>query len=92
MSHRYLRKVIVICVLLELSLPRAFLQWPIRVPTRQTRQAVFAINKSIFLRYLWHEPDTKIHLSKKIRCHRILRQPQAKLYDVYGMSLAGKFK
>jgi hypothetical protein len=36
-----------------LPFPRAFLLQPQTVPTRQTRQAVRAINQSIFLRCLW---------------------------------------
>ncbi len=38
----------VMCLLLALGLPRAFLQQPLTVLTRQTRQAVCAINQSIF--------------------------------------------
>ncbi len=55
-SHRYLKKSrfreIVMCWLLVLPFPRAFLQWPLTVLTRETRQAVHAINQSIFLRCL----------------------------------------
>ncbi len=40
------------CPLLALPLPRAFLWHPLTVLTRQTRQAVRAINQSIFLRCL----------------------------------------
>jgi len=36
------------CLLLALPLPRAFLQWPLIVLARQTRQAVCAIKQSIF--------------------------------------------
>jgi hypothetical protein len=36
------------CPLLVLALPRVFLQWPLTVLTRPTRQAVLAINQSIF--------------------------------------------
>jgi len=36
------------CPLLGLGLPRAFLQQPITVITRKTRQADCAINQSIF--------------------------------------------
>jgi hypothetical protein len=49
---RYLRKVdcssFVLCLLLALPLPSAYLQQPLRVVTRQTRQAEHAINQSIF--------------------------------------------
>jgi hypothetical protein len=49
--HRYLRKVdcssFVMCTLLALPLPRAFLQQPLTVLTRQTRQVVISINQSI---------------------------------------------
>ncbi len=41
------------CLLLALPLPRAFLCWPLAVIARQTRQAVRAIDHSIFLRCLW---------------------------------------
>jgi hypothetical protein len=40
------------CPLLVLPLPRVFLQRPLSVLTRQTRQVVRAINQSIFLRCL----------------------------------------
>jgi hypothetical protein len=36
-------------LLLALGLPRAFVQWPLTVLTRQTGQALGAINQSIFL-------------------------------------------
>ncbi len=52
LSHRYLRKVdcssFVMCQLLALPLPRAFLRQQLTVLTRQARQAVHAINQSIF--------------------------------------------
>jgi len=41
------------CQLLALPLRWAFLQWPLTVLTRQTWQAVHAINQSILLRCLW---------------------------------------
>jgi hypothetical protein len=51
--HRYLRKVdwssFVMCPLLALALAKAFLQWPQTTLTRQTRQVVHAINRSIFI-------------------------------------------
>jgi hypothetical protein len=50
--HRYLRKAecssFIMCLLLVLPLPRVFLQEPQTVLTRQSRQAVCAINQSIF--------------------------------------------
>ncbi len=57
-NHRYIKNIdcssFVLCVLLAPHLPRAFffflLQPLTTVPTRQTRQAVRAINQSIFLR------------------------------------------
>jgi hypothetical protein len=63
-NHRPLRKVacssFVMCPLLALALPRVFLKQPRTVLTRQTRQAVRAINLSIFkiiclwfYAYLW---------------------------------------
>jgi hypothetical protein len=43
------------CPKLVLPIPGAFLQWPLTILTRQTRQAVPGINQSIFLdfRCLW---------------------------------------
>jgi hypothetical protein len=35
------------CRLLALPFPEAFLQWPLTVLTRETRQAVHAINQSM---------------------------------------------
>ncbi len=62
-NHRYLRKVdcssFVMCRLLALPLRRPFLRWPPTVLARQTRQAVCAINQSIFLRCLWNKPKLK---------------------------------
>jgi len=58
LSHRYLKKSrllkFAMCSLLA-PLPRAFLQWPLIVLNRWTRQVVHAINQSIFLRCLWFE-------------------------------------
>jgi hypothetical protein len=52
LKHRYLRKVdcssFLTCPLLALTLPRVFLQWPLTVLTKQTRQAVCANNQPIF--------------------------------------------
>ncbi len=51
LGHRYLRKVdcssFVMCPLLQLALPRIFLQQPLTVLIRQTSQVVRAINQSI---------------------------------------------
>ncbi len=56
-SHRYLKKSrllkFLMCLLLALPFLRAFLWWPLTLLTRQTRQAVCAINQSVFLRCLW---------------------------------------
>jgi hypothetical protein len=53
LAHRYQKKgrllKIVMCGQLALPFPRAFLQQPLRVLTRETRQTVQAINQSIFL-------------------------------------------
>jgi hypothetical protein len=50
--HRCPRNVycssFVMCLLLALALPRVFLLWPLRVLTRQTRQAVNAISSLFF--------------------------------------------
>ncbi len=58
-EHSYLWKVncssFVVCLLLALPFPRAFLQQPLTVLNRQTRQVVRAINQSVFLRCLWIE-------------------------------------
>jgi hypothetical protein len=52
-AHMYLRKVdcssFGMCPLQALALPRVFLWQPLTVLTRQTRQAVRAINQSIFV-------------------------------------------
>jgi hypothetical protein len=59
LDHRYLRKAdcssFDTCLLLALPLPKSFLCQPLTVLTRQTRQAVHAINTSILLRCLWFE-------------------------------------
>jgi hypothetical protein len=51
--NRYLKKSrllkFVMCWLLALPFPEAFLQWPLTVLTRETKQAVRAINQSIYL-------------------------------------------
>ncbi len=51
--NRYLKKSrllkFVMCQLLALPFPGAFLQWPLTVLSRETRQAVRAINQSIYL-------------------------------------------
>ncbi len=53
LDHRYLRKVdcssFVKSPPLALALPRVFLQWPLRVQTRQTRQAIRAFKQYFFL-------------------------------------------
>ncbi len=56
----------VMCLLLVLPLPRLFLLQPLKVLMRQTRQAVRAINQSIFLRCLWvcYVPATSAASSK----------------------------
>ncbi len=55
--HRYLKKIrllkFVVCRLLALPFPRAFLQLPLTVLTRETRQAVCAIKSLSFCRCLW---------------------------------------
>ncbi len=52
LDHRYLRKVdcssFVMCPLLVLPFQRAFLRQPLAALTRQTMQAVSAINQPIF--------------------------------------------
>jgi hypothetical protein len=56
LSHRYLRKSdcssFVMCLLLALPLPKAFLWQPLTELTKQTRQAIHAFNQSIFLRFV----------------------------------------
>ncbi len=47
---------VVMCLLQLLPLPREFLQWPLTVVTRLTRQAVSVFNHSILLKCLWLEP------------------------------------
>ncbi len=49
---------------LALPLPRALLWQPLTVLTRQTRQAVCALNQSIFLRCLWVLCTTMSHWNK----------------------------
>ncbi len=57
-DHRYLKKsrLLKFCYVPAASaaFSKAFWQQPITVLTRQTRQAVLAINQSIFLRFLCH--------------------------------------
>ncbi len=52
-TYRYLKKssllMFVMCWLLALPFPVAFLQWPLTILTREMRQAVHTINQSIFL-------------------------------------------
>jgi hypothetical protein len=55
---------LVMCPLLVLPLPRAFLLRPLTVLTRQTRQEVHHINQSICLRCLWY---------KYCRCRRVFK-------------------
>jgi hypothetical protein len=58
--------------LLALPHPRAFLQRPLTVAlTRQTRQAVCAINEFIFLRCLWLVPKSKKLKKKKKRKRKV---------------------
>ncbi len=44
----------------SVPLPRAFLQGPLIVPTRQTSQAVCAMNQSIFLNVYAYHPTKKV--------------------------------
>ena len=57
-NHRYKKKYRLLKFVLcsPLPLPRAFLQWPPTALSRQTRQVVHDINRSIFLRCLWLQP------------------------------------
>ncbi len=52
-NENYIAQFLLCDQLLVVPFPRAFLQQPLTVLTRQTRQVVCAINRSIFLRCLW---------------------------------------
>ncbi len=72
--HRYLKKSR-LRPLLVLPLPRAFLQQPLTVLTIKTRQAIRAINQSIFLRCLWLASHPRSSLKDSLE-HRYWKSPK----------------
>ncbi len=63
----------VMCLLIALPLPRAFLRQPQTVLKRQTRKGVYAINKSIFLRCLFTTDFVITICNKNLKQNKLKR-------------------